>query len=293
MAASKRDEADAIELPDSFIVAMYLPIHAGLDVEPERFFLRSLLIAPTGYNIAIGYDDGSDDPPLVAAVNIARSSHSPNTTYALPGSDDFSDTVGHICIGILDDIDLLPPGQYFFTPLGGQIEPDVVRPLIRGISSITLVNGTDRSSRLYGDIELIAGDNMRITVASVDGFDPQIIFDAIDGEGLNETCVCEDELGDCIRQINGVTPLPDGNFRLAGDECVQITPIAGGLSIGNSCSQPCCGCQELDRLNSQLDRFGDALTTLQNFSSRISAEVTNMGLVVLGSRIGDISCAQC
>jgi hypothetical protein len=90
-----------------------------------------------------------------------------------------------------------------------------------------------------------------------------------------------------------VTPLPDGNFRLGGDDCVQITPITGGLSISNSCSQPCCGCQELDRLNGQLDRFGDALTTLQNFSSRLGAEVTNMGLVVLGSRIGDVGCTSC
>lgn len=292
--ASKEDETGAIRLPDSFLVGLYLPIHAGLDVEPSKFFLRALLITPTGYNVAIGYDDETADPPLVASVNIAKSTHTENRTYALSGADDFADSIGQICIGRLDEIDELPPGQYYFAAAAGQIEPDCIRPLIRGISSIVLVNGSDRSVPLYGDIELVAGANMRITPVLSEGSNPQIVFSAIEGEGLNEECVCEDdELGPCIRTINGIGPLPDGNFRFVGNDCVDISPITNGLEFSDTCSKPCCGCPELEAIKTQLDRFGDGYVTLQNFVNNVSVQTTTMQLVVLGSKLSDQGCLEC
>ncbi len=292
--ASAVDTTGLITLPRSFLLSAYLPVNAGLDVQPDKFFLRSLLIDPSGYNLGIAYDDESDDPPLVASVNIAHNTHTENRSYTLVGSADFEDSVGHVTIGRLEEIDALPPGRYLFDAAAGELEPDCIRPLIRGISSITLVNGTDRSEKLFGDIELVAGNNMRLTPLVVDGQDPQIIISAISGEGLNEDCVCEEqELGPCIRTINGIPPLPDGNFRFVGNDCLQITPLTHGLAFADTCSKPCCGCAELDKINKQLDRFGDGLTTWQNWASRLSAEVSQMSMVVLGSRLGDTNCLEC
>lgn len=289
--ATKNDTLDAIRLPDSFLLALYFPVHAGLDVSPDRFFLRSLLITPTGYNLSVGYDDGSNVYD-VAAVNIAKSVHVPNRTYALSGLDSFSDCVGQVVIGKLDEIDKLAPGQYAFNYEGGALESDAIRPMIRGVSSLRVANGNELSDRLYGDITLIAGTNMRLGVNNgIDG--PEIVFSAINGENLNVDCVCQvPDPGECIRCINGVCS-DDGNFTFGQGPCIDITPTVNGLVFTDTCAQPCCGCEELDALNGQIDRFSDGVNTLQNFVTRLSSEVTQMSLVVLGSRLGDSGCSRC
>jgi hypothetical protein len=291
---TKRDATNTIQLPDSFLVGLVLPVHAGLEVEPDKFFLKTLGIFPTGYTLGIGYNDNTANPPLVAVANIARATHRENRSYAVAGVDDFDDTVGHLAIGRLDEIDRLPPGVYTFAPAGAPLEPDTIRPDIRGVSAIVVVNGQDRTPRLYGDIELIAGDNMRITASQISGQTPRIVFSAISGEGLNETCACEEESeGPPIRFINGIPPLPDGNFRLVGDECVNIQPIANGLQFRDECSQPCCDCQEIAALEEQVERLGDGALTLRAFVNKLGAEVTSMTQGLLGSALGDGGCIEC
>lgn len=292
--ATKTDVSGTLKVPDDFIVAFYFPLHAGINASPEKFYLRELGIYPTGFNIGIGYDDGTADGILVAVVNIAASTHTENRSYAVAGVDNFDDCVGTIAIGRLDTINELSPGQYHFLPAAGAIEVDCIRPMIRAISSLVCVNGQERSERLYGDIELIAGDNMRITASQPADGDPSVRFDAILGEGLNETCICDDEgQGPCIRFINGIPPLPDGNFRVIGDNCLQLLAIEHGIQMVDVCSKPCCGCEELTALIRQIDRFADGVLTFQNFVSNLGSEVTQMSQIVLGSRLGDQGCIEC
>lgn len=294
--ASKTDTLNTIKLPDSFIVALKLPVNAGLAVTPDKFYLKSLLLAPTGYNITIGYDTGAnntEDNPDIAAVNIAKSTYAPNRAYALAGIDAFADTVGQIVIGRLDEIDALPPGRYFFAADAGQLEPDAIVPNIRGVTRLRISNNSELSEPIYGDVTLVAGTNMRLAVATPFNADPIITFSAISGAGLNEDCVCDvHEVGECIRCINGNCS-GDGNFQINQGECIDVAQVAGGLFISDTCAQPCCGCTELDAITSQVDRFGDGVTTLQNFVTRLSSEVTQMSLVVLGSRLGDTGCSTC
>jgi hypothetical protein len=289
--ATKADTSASIRLPDSFLVAMHFPVHVGLDVLPDKFYLRSILLTPTGYNITIGYDDG-DDGYDVAATNIVRSSHVPNRTYALVGLDSFADCVGHVTVGPLDEISQLPAGFYEFTPDAGGLESDVIRPMIRGISSLRVRNGTEYTERLYGHITLVAGTNMRLTVAN-NTVEPTITFSAISGENLNENCVCDvPDSGECIRCINGVCSC-DGTFTFDSGSCTQISPDICGLSFTNTCAEPCCGCEELNALKTQMDRFADGVNTLQNFITRLGSEVTQMSMTVLGSKLGDSGCDTC
>lgn len=290
--ASRRDESDSFTIPDSLILAMYLPVHAGLDVEPAKFFVRSVAVFATGLNVSVGYDDGTVDPPIVATAVVPFSTHTEYKSYALPGSGDFDDTVGKIVIGPTADLASLPPGQYLFTPAAGRLDTDVVRPIIRGVSAVVLVNGTERSERLYGDLELVAGANMRITPQTV-GDTQQIRFDAIEGEGLNDECVCEgDTDAPCIKTINGIPPTPAGDFTMLGSNCIEIDGITNGLKYVDTCSDPCCGCAELEAVTRDLERFGEAATTLNNFVNRLESQVTAMSMTVLGSRLGDRPCAS-
>jgi hypothetical protein len=287
--ATKTSVDGTIRLPDSFIVALYLPIHSGLDFAPNNFHIKSVLIAPTGFNITVGYTANGQSVD-VAAANIIRSNYQPNRSYALGGVGNFDDCIGRVVLGNLDEIDQLPPGLYEFDKAGGELETDAIRPMIRAVTRLRVSNNGELSEPIYGDVTLVAGNNVRITAANF-GTETEIIFDAIANTNLNEECYCEvPEIGSCIRCINGVCST-DGNFILAPDDCIQITPMSNGLKFSDTCAQPCCGCTELDAIVDQINRFGDGVTTLQNFITRLGSEVTQMSLVVLGSQLGDSGCS--
>lgn len=288
--ATKTDITGTITLPDSFIVALYLPVHSGASFTPNNFFIRNVVIGPTGFNITVGYT-ANGVSMNVAAANIARNVHEPNKSYALGGIGNFDDCVGRIVIGVLDDIDKLPPGSYNFDINGGALETDAIRPMIRAVTRLRVLNNNELSAPIYGDVTLVAGTNVRIDVATANGA-TEITFNAISGTDLNQDCLCDiAQDGECIRCINGVCS-PDGNFALAPDDCVSITQITNGLSFSDTCASPCCGCAELDAITQQINRFGDGVTTLQNFITRLGSEVTQMSLVVLSSRLGDSGCTK-
>lgn len=297
-AGSGTDKTSQITIPDDFIVELYFPVHAGLSVEPDLFFVREVLIDANGFNVGLGYNDGTTstagDGVLAAVVSIPKSSHTENQSYALAGVDDFDDCVGTIAIGSLATISSLPPGKYYFEASATPVEAGVIWPMIRGIESVAVINGGERTSRFYGDIELVAGSNIRITTELPSGQPTRIVFSAISGEGLNQTCDCTDEpIGEPIRYINGIPPLPDGNFRMVGDGCIELLPISNGLQLNDKCSTPCCGCIELDAIVANVQRFADERITLQTFVANLTAAVTQMSLVLLGSRLSDNGCLDC
>lgn len=293
--ATKQDETGAITLPNSFLVGLQLCVHADLAVDPERFYLQQLLIDANGYTLGIGYDDDSLSPPLIAAAGVSRSLHTEYTSYALTGRGDFDDAVGRVVIGQLTEIDQLPPGNYTFARAGGNLEVDAIKPALRGVTSLTVRNGGDLSGRITGDVVLSAYRNMRLAVNIVEDAPTQILFSAIRGEGLNEECDCDDdeEQGPCIRFINGIGPLPDSNFRIVGDDCQQLEPIANGLQLIDTCSSPCCGCRELDAITQQLQRFSDGITTLEGFAAALDSRVLQTEQLFFASRLGDDGCLSC
>lgn len=290
--ASGTDVTGDFTLPDDFLVGAYLPVHAGLAVDPGRFHVLWISAFAQGYSVTIGYTPDVGDAVEVGTAVVTKHAHTENQTYALAGLGDFDDTRGQIVIGNTDSIDEQPAGQFEFDLAGGALDPDVVRPNIRGVSSIRLQNGTEVSRKLTGDIELRAGRNIALQLIQVGDADPVIRIDAVDGAGLNEECACDedDEESPCIRTINGIPPNPGGDFTLLGDDCLNIDPIEHGLQLRDVCSEPCCGCEELEAITQDLERFGDSAQTLRLFVNRLASEVTQMNMVVLGSRLNDNGC---
>jgi hypothetical protein len=279
--------APTIKLPDSFIVALYLPIHSGLTFAPSNFFIKTVTISPVGFGITVGYQ-ANGVVAAVASASISRNAFTPNQSYALGGVGDFSDCVGHIVLGSLDEIDALPPGMYEFDYAAGTLETDAIRPMIRAVQRLRVYNNSEYSDPIYGDVTLVAGTNVRIDVATTEDA-TEITINAISDANLNQDCFCDiPTTGECIRCINGVCS-EDGNFTFAQDECVGINTIVGGLSFTDTCAAPCCGCTELDAITQQINRFGDGVTSLQNFVTRLNAEVAQMSFVVLANKIGSSS----
>jgi hypothetical protein len=292
--ATKQDTTEAFELPDDFILGIQFPVHAGLDVESGKFFLRKLSIFGVGFNISIAYDDGSANPPIVASTVISKSTHVEYDYYALPGKNDFSDSVGTIIIGKLSTINSLPPGQYTFDYEDGKLEVDAIIPHVRDVRSITVVNGSERSERLYGDIEINAGSNIQITAVVTANQPSEIHISAIDGAGLDENCVCDDAIdAPPIRTINGVSATTAGDFTLVGDDCIEIQSGSNSLLFADKCSSPCCGCEELEALTAEMEIFGTQAATVTGFINRLQSEVTQFHQTVLGSLLADDGCLTC
>jgi len=288
--ATKRDASDSIELPDSFLVELYLPISTILDTQPEKFYLQSLAVLGSGFLIDIGYDDGTLTPPTVATASVPVAGFSDYSRYALTGIGDFDDTAGKIVIGRLLDAETLPAGVYTFSPAGGALDPDAIRPMIRGVSSLSVGQGGQVGARLRDNIVLSAGAGIRLSTILVSGQDPEIRIDAIPGEGLDAACDCEEVEAPCIRTINGIPGDVKQNFSLVGDNCITITSIANGLQLEDRCCKPCCGCDELNEVLRALRGVESSAHTVENFTSRLAARVSSMELTVLSSRLGEVAC---
>lgn len=290
--STRQDITGSFTLPDDLIIGMRIPIHAGNDVVPGNFFVRSVSNYQSGFSVVIGYN-AVGGPVNVCSASVARAAFASNQPYSMSGVGDFADTLGWVAFGTLASLDLQPAGQFFFDINGGRLEPDAIQPVIRGLTGLRTLNGNNLSELLTGDIVLQAGANFRLTPVIAAGQDPVIVFDAIEGAGLTQDCICTSSVVVPIKTINGVAGTPDGNFTLLGNSCLQLTPIQYGLQANDICSQPCCGCAELAVLTSALEDFGNQARTLENFLTVLEAQVNQMNLVVLGSRLGDNGCVQC
>lgn len=289
--ATRTDITGSFVLPDDFIIDIYLPVHAGLDVTTNNFHISIIQAYTAGFTVVIGYTNSSSEIITVASALIARAAHTPGQTYALGGIGDFADCIGRITIGDLDNIDLQPAGVFKFDLAGGRLDPDTIRPMIRYISSLQVLNGNDLSQKLTGDIVIKAGTNMSITLATSPGEDPILIFNAIDGAGLTQDCDCSDAPAGPINTINGIPPDTHGNFTITTNPCISLSPLSHGLQLTDTCSQPCCGPTELQVITQTIEQFQQQLNTLNSFVSHLQSVVDQMDLVVLGSRLGDRGCS--
>lgn len=291
--ATRKDQSQSFELPMDFIVGLDLPIHSAMGMEPGGFFIRMIGVFPTGYSMIVAYD-GLDGIVDVATAAIPRAGHTEFKSYALGGIEPFDDTVGKVLIGRLESIDLQPSGVWLFNPEDTPIEPDCIRPNLRGIQSIVLVNGTEESDPISEDIEFEPGTNLQIVPYYSEGRSV-LRFNAISGEGTVQECVCEGDAAQtpCIKSINDILPTVDGRFNLLGDSCLEWQAVANGLQLTDKCCQPCCSCEELEAITRDLERFNTERATFKSFVAELQVSVTQMSMTVLGARLGDRSCFQC
>lgn len=289
--ASAQDTTGTFTIPNDFLVEFSLAVDASWAVTPSKFFVYQLGAFATGYSIVIGYS-GDAGTVIVASALIARPTFSRGQVYSLIGNSQFPTAVGKLTIWSLDSIDLQPPGIWTFDLTGARLDPDSIRPMLSGVTSLLTVNGSTVSAPYTGVIELVAGTNISLVPSTVGGV-TTIQINAIDGAGLTEECGCAGEPAVPITRINGVGPTAAGDFTLLGDNCLQITSIKNGLQITDLCSKPCCGCVELAAITQDLAQFGSEATSLSTFVNQLSVSVNQMNMVVLGSRLADTGCTIC
>ena len=212
-------------------------------------------------------------------VAVDMSTHVANTAYEMRGTGDMFDSRGWLVVGDLSKLkDDLPEGMYEFTPRSALFEPATVRMLLRGVRSISVVSGEVESAPIYGHVKLVAGSNMRLRY---DGETNSIVFDADPASGYVEECECDEVSENVVKSINGVA-VEDVTIE-AGD-CISIDTSGNTIKISDTCSKPCCGCEELNYLLDSLKLVEHGLTQLETFAENLSERVNTFVSNYLMSR---------
>lgn len=293
--ASRKDTTGTFELPLDLVVDLVWPVHASADIQTDRFYIHSLTVFGESITITLGYHIvGQPEGNPIGSVSVAQATHQVNQSYFISGIGDFFDSVGKITIGKLENT-LSSGGLYSFDLDGARLEPTVIRPNLRGVSGVILVNGDDQSDTLFGDIEFVAGTNVRLVPNPNPSGNPQIRIDAIRGAGLNQECDCTDQLPEdapCIRTINGIPPDDSGNFFLEGDDCFQLESTDHGLKVKDECSEACCGCEELEKILQDLEQLTVQISTLDNLTNRLDSTVNTAMVNLIASKSGELPCDE-
>jgi len=280
-------------LPNSFLVAIDLPVHAAMTVDPARFFLYKLGVYGTGYSVTIGYSPSSGGPTVpVASALIDKQTLTPGRTYALSGIEPFDDTSGKLTIGKTDDIDFQPSGYFEFSFNEGQLDPDTVRPLLQSMISFTVVNGQQESARIYGDAVFTDGIGTQWVATQIAGQPTLLQLNASTDLNFAEDCVCSGDVTQAtpIRFINDIPGDNEGNYNLLGTACVTLTPATNGLIIRNPCTEPCATCSDLEAITADLQRLLAQAAIVEGFGSVLQANNAVFQSTVLGARLSDRGC---
>ena len=279
--ASKECSLDTnIRIPDDFILAINFAVSCALTVNIDSFYIKSLTITSNGVSICLGYN-GIDD--IVAVTHLAKTEDDEIITAALTGLNSFDDTVGYIAINANSSIFSLTPGYYTFEYTATAIEPDCIRPMLRGVSSIRVQTSGSYSERLYGDIVLVAGNNINIEIVSKTEYGSTIRISAVNDVNYETSCGDIDNTDlRYISTINGTSPNNNGDIAITGTNCMSVTSTANSVVLKDTCAEPCCGCAELNELESQINRLVDGSATLETFLQQLIGSVTSIESQIVG-----------
>ncbi len=278
------DSSGVFEVPTDLLVDLVVTIPAAVvaATDPDKFHLLTLASFGGGIVVTLGYDGAP-----VASVAISSFTHVQNKAYAFVGQgDDFYDVQGTLVVGTLATVEQRPGGVYTFTVAAGQLATTVLRPSLRGVSSLAVVTSSGTSVPLVGDIKLVAGRNFRLVASPLAG---EIRMDCLaqDTE-LSESCGCADPLLGLtpIKSINMVTPDAQGNINLVGDACLQVSGGASQITLDDLCSAPCCGCEELAVLQAAIQALFQQEEQMNSQISRLEVAMANFRDNVLAADLG-------
>ena len=282
--ATGEDNTGSFTLPTDFLVDMVFTVEANEYTDPGSFHIATITAFDNGVVVTIGYDGD-----IIGTASVAQATFTDYSRYPLVGQGEFENSRGSITVGSLATIMNLPAGIWEFSVENGRLSPSVVRPALSGVSSMRFVSGGDVSDPLRGDIELVAGMNFRFRVFPES--DRTVIYlDCIDGEGTVEDYDCDEMPADAppIRTINGVPPNAAGNIDISGSSCISMTPVSNGIWFQDLCSEPCCGCEELEIITAALNNLDSQVTTLNSYSQRLDGNISQLLKNVIGSKTSDI-----
>ena len=267
---SLRDTNSVIQIPTRLVVDLVFVVPAGSDY---RYYLKSLMFSGTHLNLVMA--DESDN--TVSSVTVDVQTHSRNDAYTMEGEGSFSGATGRIALGDLSELERdLPPGVYEFTLAATEFELRTVRPDLRAVYSLSAISADGTvTDDITGVVQLISGANVRLTYVPAAGGNPAgIRIDATGNEDYVEDCDCDSQVVplEPIRSINGVgANQASGRLDVeSATPCLTLSVSGDTLVLTDTCSQPCCGCPELEFLTERLKLLDDTVGRIEAFQAELS-----------------------
>lgn len=273
------DSMGAIKVPTYLVVDLVFVVPAGVSTD---YYLSQLIYGGTTLVLIFVDDTGA----VITSITVDLNAHQQNRAYDLVGQGSFQDARGRIVIGDVSQLaGDVPQGSYVFDIGAAPLESRTVRPDLRSVRQLQIVNEDGIVSEpITGQVRLLAGQNIRLTYTPptyITVPDPEtgvpvtqvsvpasVQIDGISGENLNLPCPCDDgeqfSLPDPIRSINGVAADAGGNIQLESAlDCLKITAAGNTISLEDSCTQECCGCVEMEFVMETLNLIQDTTNKLE------------------------------
>lgn len=275
--------ASGWSLPTCLLVDMSISL-SGKNSDPF-LYLGQMSVVGGSVTLAFCDRDGSRVFTVYATTDEDLDNvtlHTKNASYEVSGIGSFSDARGVVTLGDLDEFfEMTPEGVYTFSSDQTRIEPSCIRYSISGVRSIKASDSYGyMSAQLQGDVNLVAGDNIRFDYRPDDN---ALVVSADPNSGYTEECDCNSSDGSSfVRSINGIQV---EDVVITGDECVEVTTDNGVIKITDTCSKPCCGCAETTFINQTINNLQTSVSTLTNNVSTLGNRLAQfMTSYVLGRK---------
>lgn len=288
--ATLKDATGTFSLPNELVVDFVLPVHISTvpTTDPTLFHISQLGVFSAGVVISFAYDGET-----FATVNVPTDGFVPYSTFPVIGTGAFFDSRGWVTVGQIGDT-LNSPGAWTFDADGTRFLPVTIRPDIRAVTSLSVIDSGGVSTPISGDIAFFAGSNFKFTVELAEDFPlelplrtkDRIIFSAISGIGLQEDCDCNelDESAPCIQTINGIGPSASGNIAISGSACMDVTQSGSTVTISDTCSEPCCDCRELAVVTDAVALLSQQIADLDFLAQKLNSDISATRINLLASK---------
>lgn len=291
---ASRVASSGAELPNALIVDLNVPVPLG-SVEPGDLFVQRVYGFHAGVVITLASAKNPGVSLMTATVFIDQ--HELFKSYPMVGSSALEGATGRITIGSLEALAGASLSLYDFTtvPDNTRLVVSATRPLLRGIQGIR-VAGQDIVS---GVVTFAAGSNVSLgTASNLDGTNT-LYISAQTGSATttttDEECGCastqEPDLPP-IRSINGVFPDANGNFSLSALDCTELRAVSNGIVINDRCTEPCCGCEQLESIRDGLQAVENTYNALQEAAEQLRSRLDNLSHGLANASLNPPSSAE-
>jgi hypothetical protein len=289
--ATAKDASSVFELPNDFLVGLYLAVPSDLQINPTTYHVTSVTNVNNRTVVSVG---GALGGTIVTVGRFDVLWQSTRTQIlakgygvaTFVGAGQYSDIRGRLMIGSIDSISNQPQGTFSFNPIGGGLSIDCIRPVFRHLSSLQVLAASGQTYKLSGAVRLRGGDNVRLTVEVQDD-QPVVVIDAVDATAFSESLDCD--VATAAASIKTINGLPGNNNRevtLVGSRCLTVDPLTFGIQLTNSCSEPCASCAEAEALKSMIEPFAIQIPMVTSVANRLDNAVTKMQQSIGSSQIG-------
>ena len=258
VSAAARDVTGRFTIPTSTFVDASICTTFSAKLHFAGFYLSQLTVSSDSFRVVISHlEESLPVGYVVGSLNISVE----NQTHTLRGVNTLSGTLGYLVTGDLKQLVALPPGVYNFTHTEAMFDPGVIHCSVESIQSLAVEISGSTSTELSGKIVVRAASGTQFRTVAEDDYNV-IIWDAIGNPGLVSNCECEASDQQPILTIGGLPPDETGAVNIFGSRCLEVEPQAAGIQLSNSCSEPCCDCQEDTGLEDRLDLLYQQILTM-------------------------------